>query len=65
MDQVLVDDLKNIKSQQKFLNAILEFTNQTVSRELATRIPKVNVWDNTLNYVSRKKEVTIKKESVI
>ncbi len=55
-DQALLDELKNIRSQEKFLNSILEFTNQTVSKELATRIPQVKVWDNTLNYVSKKKK---------
>ncbi|MCP4136154.1 MAG: DUF4139 domain-containing protein [bacterium] len=61
-DQVLVDKLKNIRSQEKFLNSILEFTNQTVSKELATRIPQVKVWDNTLNYVNKKKSVLSRKK---
>jgi len=55
-DQVLLDDLKNLKSQEKFLDSILEFTNQTVSRELATRMPQVKVWDNTLNWVAAKRK---------
>ncbi len=59
-DQVLVDELKNINSQEKFLDAILEFTNQTVSRELATRIPQVQVWDNTLDYVTAKRSSLLK-----
>lgn len=54
-DQELLDELKNIQSQQKFLDSILEFTNQTVSRELATRMPQVKVWDNTLNWVAQKR----------
>lgn len=53
-DQVCIDELKNINSQEKFLNSILEFTNATVSKELATRIPQVSLWDNTLGYVSSK-----------
>ncbi|MBP7734896.1 MAG: DUF4139 domain-containing protein [Spirochaetes bacterium] len=53
-DQVCIDELKNINSQEKFLNSILEFTNATVSKELATRIPQISLWDNTLEYVSTK-----------
>ncbi len=53
-DQVCIDELKNINSQEKFLNSILEFTNATVSKELATRIPQISLWDNTLDYVSSK-----------
>ncbi len=54
-DQVFIDDLKNINSQEKFLNSILEFTNATVSKELATRIPQISLWDNTLEYVTTKR----------
>ena len=64
-DQVLLDDLKNIKSQEKFLNSVLDFTNQNVSKELATRIPKITVWDNTLRYVSRKKKSLLKQKRSI
>jgi uncharacterized protein (TIGR02231 family) len=55
-DQVLLDELKELKSQQDFLDSILTFTNQTVSKELATRIPQVKVWDDTLSWVSAKKK---------
>ncbi|PKL39208.1 MAG: hypothetical protein CVV44_10110 [Spirochaetae bacterium HGW-Spirochaetae-1] len=55
-DQVFVDDLKNIKSQEEFLDSILKFTDQTVSKELATRIPQVKVWDDTLGWVVEKKK---------
>lgn len=61
-DEVLLDDLKNIKSQEEFLDSILAFTNQTVSKELATRIPQVSVWDNTLNYVTKKRNELLKKK---
>lgn len=54
-DQVHVDGLKNIASQEKFLDSILEFTNINVSKELATRIPQINLWENTLQYVAKKK----------
>jgi len=64
-DQILVDDLKNIKSQEKFLDSILDFTNQTVSKELATRIPQVSLWDKTLNYVSKKKRGLLKEKRKI
>ena len=61
-DQVLADELKNLHSQEKFLNSILDFTNQTVSRELATRIPQVTVWDNTLEYVAAKRSVILRQK---
>lgn len=55
-DLELLDDLKSIKAQQKFLDSILSFTNQTASRELATRMPQIKVWNDTLNYVTAKKK---------
>lgn len=55
-DIVFVDELKNFRADEKFLDSILEFTNQTVSRELQTRIPQVKVWDSTLIYVGEKKK---------
>ncbi len=60
-DLELVDELKNIESQETFLKSIMEFTNQTVSKELATRIPQVSVWDNTMNFVSTKRRLLLKK----
>lgn len=54
-DRMLIDKLKNINSQETFLNSIMVFTNQTASRELATRVPQVRVWDNTLNYLNTKR----------
>jgi len=64
-DQELLDDLRNIHSQDQFLNSIITFTNQTVAKELMTRTPQVKVWDNTLNYVSakRKKLATEKRKT--
>ncbi len=64
-DQELLDELKNIRSQQKFLDSILTFTNQTVARELATRIPQVKVWDNTLSYVANKKKFLLARKRTI
>ena len=61
-DQELLDELRNIASQENFLNAVLDFTNQNVSKELATRIPQVRVWDNTLSYVSRKKSELLRQK---
>ena len=50
-----LDGLKNIQSQLGFLDSVVSFTNQTASRELATRIPQIKVWDETLRYVSEKR----------
>ncbi len=60
-DLELVDELKNIESQETFLKSIMEFTNQTVSKELATRIPQISVWDNTMTYVASKRRSLLKK----
>jgi uncharacterized protein (TIGR02231 family) len=54
-DRMLIDELKNIRSQEKFLNSIMDFTKLTASKELVTRIPQVKVWDSTLNYVIKKR----------
>ncbi len=59
-DEVYLDDLKNLKSQEGFLDSIMAFSNQNISKELATRIPDVKVWDNTLTYVSAKKKEIFK-----
>jgi len=61
-DQIFIDDLKNINSQEKFLNSILDFTNATVSKELATRIPQVSLWDNTLEYVATKRGALLREK---
>jgi uncharacterized protein (TIGR02231 family) len=53
-DQVFLDELQEIHSQEKFIASISEFTHQTASKELQTRIPQIDVWDSTLNYTSRK-----------
>ncbi|MCU0821205.1 MAG: mucoidy inhibitor MuiA family protein [Spirochaetes bacterium] len=53
-DEVFLDDLKNLKSQEEFLNSIMAFSSQNISKELATRIPDVKVWDSTLTYVAAK-----------
>jgi len=64
-DQVYADELKTIASQEKFLDSILDFTNQTVSKELATRIPQVKVWESTLVYVNKKKNDLLTKKRTI
>lgn len=61
-DQVFVDDLKNINAQEKFLDSILEFTNANVSKELATRIPQIGLWDNTLEYVASKRSALLREK---
>lgn len=55
-DLELLDDLKSIKSQQAFLDSIVTFTNQTASKELATRLPQIKVWGDTLKYVTGKRK---------
>ncbi|TAL39842.1 MAG: mucoidy inhibitor MuiA family protein [Spirochaetes bacterium] len=47
--------LKTLQSQEDFLNSIVTFTTQAASQELATRIPQIGVWNDTLNYVSEKR----------
>ncbi len=54
-DLEYVHVLKTIQSQEDFINSIVTFTTQTASQELATRIPQVGVWNDTLNYVSEKR----------
>ncbi len=53
-DKILLDELTSINSQKKFIDSILDFTNETASKELATRIPKIEVWDKTLKYTTKK-----------
>ncbi len=55
-DQSHLDDLKIVQSQEKFLDSIVDFTNQAVSKELMTRIPEVKVWDGTLTYTAEKRK---------
>ncbi len=64
-DRVHLDEIKSIASQDKFLDSILDFTNQTASKELATRIPQIEVWDNTLNYVAGKKKILLARKREI
>jgi uncharacterized protein (TIGR02231 family) len=64
-DRMLIDRLKNISSQETFLNSVMVFTNQTASKELATRIPRVKVWDNTLNYLDSKRGALLRQKRKI
>lgn len=55
-DAGLADDLTNIKGQDDFINSINEFTRQTASKDLQTRIPQTDLWGNTLDYTAKKKK---------
>lgn len=55
-DLAMADDLKNISSQEKLLASIGDFTSQTIPREIATKIPKISTWDETINYIFDKKK---------
>ncbi len=61
-DRSLIDKLKNIRSQETFLNSINDFTNRTASKELVTRIPRVEVWESTLNYLVKKRSTLLLKK---
>ncbi len=56
LDLAMADDLKNISAQEKLLNSIGDFTGQTIPREIATKIPKISTWDETINYIFDKKK---------
>ena len=64
-DLVLLDRLRNISAQEKFLNSILDFTTVNASKELATRIPQVSIWNGTLDYVTRKNEFLLREKREI
>jgi len=51
-DTRLADELDNLRSQEKFLDSIGNFSKQTVAKELATRMPNVSVWSKTSNYLA-------------
>lgn len=56
VDAGLADDLTNIKGQDDFINSINEFTKQTASKEIQTRIPQTELWGSTLDYTAKKKK---------
>lgn len=56
IDAGLADDLTNIKGQDDFINSINEFTRQTASKDLQTRIPQTDLWGSTLDYTAKKKK---------
>jgi uncharacterized protein (TIGR02231 family) len=55
-DAELADDMTNIRQQEIFLDSIVEFTKNTASKELETRIPQTSLWSGTMNYVSSKRK---------
>ena len=64
-DIKLADDLNNLKEQENFLNSISTFTEQTASKELATRIPQTTVWSNTARYLnSNRKTIQTSKRNI-
>jgi len=54
-DQEYIDALRSLKSQDEFIDSVLNFTKINASKELQTRIPQVKVWDETLTYSVQKK----------
>lgn len=55
-DAELADDMTNIRQQEIFLDSIAEFTKNTASKELETRIPQTGLWSGTMDYVSSKRK---------
>jgi len=55
-DADLSDDLSNITSQEDFLNSVNDFTKQSASKELVTRLPQTEVWSSTLDFTSNKRK---------
>ncbi|NLV67468.1 MAG: DUF4139 domain-containing protein [Spirochaetes bacterium] len=55
-DAELADDMTNIRQQEIFLDSIVEFTKNTASKELETRIPQTGLWSGTMDYVSSKRK---------
>jgi uncharacterized protein (TIGR02231 family) len=60
-DRVYIDELAELKSQEKFIDSVLGFSVDTAQKELMTRIPQVKVWDDTLSYCSAKKKSIIER----
>jgi hypothetical protein len=60
-DQLYIDELSSLKSQEKFVDSVLNFTVDNASKELQTRIPQVKVWDDTLAYCSAKKHLIVQR----
>jgi uncharacterized protein (TIGR02231 family) len=58
-DQNYIDELDTLRSQEKFVDSVLNFTVDNASKELQTRIPQVKVWDDTLAYCAAKKTSVI------
>jgi uncharacterized protein (TIGR02231 family) len=55
-DADLADDLANITHQEDFLNSIKDFTKQSASKELVTRLPQTEVWSSTMDFTSNKRK---------
>ncbi len=55
-DAGLADDLANIQGQDQFINSINDFTRQTASKDLQTRIPQTELWGSTIEYTAKKKK---------
>jgi uncharacterized protein (TIGR02231 family) len=64
-DQIYIDELTSLKSQEKFVDSVLNFTVDNASKELQTRIPQVKVWDDTLAYCSAKKHQIVQRRREI
>ena len=56
-DADLADDLANIMHQEDFLNSVNDFTKQSASKELVTRLPQTEVWSSTMDFTSSKRKI--------
>ncbi len=59
-DLKLRDDLENIKSNEKFLNSIGQFSSKLAAKELANRTPNFASWTKTSKYLTDKREAVQK-----
>ena len=64
-DQQYIDEISSIRTQEKFIDSVLNFTESNTSKELQTRIPQVKVWEETLSYCTdKKKDLNTKKRRI-
>jgi len=64
-DAELADDMINIQQQETFLESISEFTKNTASKELETRIPQTGLWAGTMDFISAKKKELLSRSRAV
>jgi len=64
-DVELIDRLSNIKSEERFVNSLINFEQVSTNTDKINQSPSARVWSKTVKYIGNKKQSLLKKKRKI